>query len=558
MSAMNLHRMARSASLRPSRRAALRAARLGALAAGLGFFGATSVAASAAQEAGRTATAGSDAVVYRVPVEGVIDLGLAPYISRSLREAEDEGAVAVVLEIETPGGRVDAAQQIVDAVRDAGVPVYAYVNQRALSAGAMIALATDGIYMRPGSVLGAATPVTGEGQRASEKIVSAMRAEMRALAEQRDLDPRIAEAMVDETIEVEGVIEDGKLLTLTTDRAAELDYAERVDDWDGLLDRIGAAGAARTTTETNWAEALVRMLTHPAIAPFFLTIGLLGLLIELKTPAFGIAGAVGALSLAAFFGSHLLVGLAGWEEIMVLAAGVVLLGIEIFVVPGFGFFGIAGIVGILASIYLSLVGQFATGADYAEAAVGLSATLLLVLVSAWILVRRLPSNRRLLRSGVLLGEVAERDTGYVSSEARAELVGAEGVALSDLRPAGVAEFGDERLDVVAEGGWIEEGTRVRVLHSEGYRVVVRAVTGAVGRAVGATDSTDAAGTPGDAAGADPHADHGRAGGGAVGRAATRADASVDGPPDGTIDAAVDVEAEDDPVDAERPSATDEV
>src|SRR5690606_24459632 len=130
---------------------------------------------------------------------------LAPFIARAIDEAAAAGAAAVILDIDTPGGRVDAAEQIADAIRDADVPVYAYVNRRAFSAGALIALATDGIFMLPGSVMGAATPVTGTGEKAPEKIVSAMRSEMRALAEARGLDPRVAEAMVDESVGVEGL-----------------------------------------------------------------------------------------------------------------------------------------------------------------------------------------------------------------------------------------------------------------------------------------------------------------------------------------------------------------
>ena len=143
--------------------------------------------------------------VYRVPIVGVIELGLAPFVERSLEEAQESGASAVVLDIDTPGGRVDAAERMADAISDSEVPVYAYINRRALSAGALISLAAQRIYMRPGSVIGAATPVTGEGQRAPEKIVSAMRSSMRALAEARSLDPAVAEAMVDEQIEVPGV-----------------------------------------------------------------------------------------------------------------------------------------------------------------------------------------------------------------------------------------------------------------------------------------------------------------------------------------------------------------
>ena len=154
-------------------------------------------------------------VIYRVPITGVIENGLAPYVARAIKTAEAANASAIVLDIDTPGGRVDAAERIVDAVQGASIPVYAFINPRAYSAGAMIALAAKGIYMQPTGVVGAATPVDGEGTKASEKMVSAMRAAFRALAESRGVDPRLAEGMVDESIEGPGVKPAGVLLTLT-------------------------------------------------------------------------------------------------------------------------------------------------------------------------------------------------------------------------------------------------------------------------------------------------------------------------------------------------------
>jgi membrane-bound serine protease (ClpP class) len=413
--------------------------------------------------------------VYRVPVTGVIELGLAPFIERILAEAEAANAAVVILDIDTPGGRVDAAQRITKALQDADIPTYALVNPHAFSAGAMIALATDRIYMRPYSMIGAATPVTGEGQMAPEKIVSAMRAEMRSLAESRGLDPRIAEAMVDDRIAIEGVIAEGQLLTLTAIEASEIGYAELVENFAALLDRLGLANAAVVDTQPNWAEGVVRFITNPLVAPFLLTLGFLGLIIEIKTPTFGAAGLAGGLALALFFGGHYLVGLAGWEEMILLGIGVVLLGIEIFVVPGFGVFGILGIGGILASIYLSMLGDLSTVADYSRAAAVLSVSMVLVLVTGWAIVRTLPNNMRLRRSGIMLGEVTGRDTGYLSSAVRSELVGRRGVAVTDLRPAGVGRFDGERVDIVAEEGWLTTGTVIEIVRAEGYRHVVRAV-----------------------------------------------------------------------------------
>ena len=419
------------------------------------------------------ATAQAQESVFRVPVTGVVELGLAPFIERAIREAEADGAAAVVLDIDTPGGRVDAAERIADAIADARVPVYAFVNRRAFSAGALIALATEGIYMRPGSVIGAVTPVDGSGTKASEKIVSAMRSEMRALAESRGLDPDVAEAMVDESIVVPGVSEAGKLLTLTTEEAAGLGYALVTDDFTSLLEDLGFAGAAVRDLEVNWAERLVRFLSHPVVAPFLLSLGFLGLIIEIKTPSIGLAGAAGLLSLSLFFGSHLIIGLAGWEDLLVFGAGVLFLVAEVMVIPGFGFFGLMGVVGMGAGVYMSLLGGLPTVADFSRAGGVLSTTLVLILVTAWALIRHLPKSARLYRSGIFLGTRTDKAVGFESAQTRPELVDRHGVAITDLRPSGVGLFDDERIDIVSESEWISQGTPVRIVAAEGYRHVVR-------------------------------------------------------------------------------------
>jgi membrane-bound serine protease (ClpP class) len=413
------------------------------------------------------------ATVYRIPVTGTVEMGLAPYIQRSLKEAADAGAAAAVLDIDTPGGRVDAAEQIADALGDSKIPTYAYVNRRAFSAGALIALATNRVYMRPGSVMGAATPVTGEGQKAPEKIVSAMRSEFRSLAEAKKLDPRVAEAMVDEEIEIPGVVEKGKLLSLSTEEAVRLGYAQPVADWDGLLAAIGAQGAATTETRANWAERVVRFLTNPLVAPFLLSIGFLGLLIEIKTPAFGLAGLAGIGALTLFFGSHLIVGLAGWEVMMLLAAGILLLLAEMFIFPGFGVAGVLGTLAIMASIFLSLIGSLPTTTDLMVASAVVGMSILMVMFTGYQLIRRLPEDRRVQR--ILLRTSTSREAGYQASPQRDDLVGAEGTALTDLRPAGTAVFGEEKVDVVSDGPWVPAGTQVRVIQSDGYRLVIRSV-----------------------------------------------------------------------------------
>jgi membrane-bound serine protease (ClpP class) len=414
-----------------------------------------------------------DHTVYRIPITGTIENGLAPYVARALREAREARAAAAVLDIDTPGGRVDAAQRIVDAVRSADVPVYAYVNPRALSAGALIALAADSIFMRPGAILGAATPVDGQGTKAPEKYVSAMRAEFRALAEERGLDPRVAEAMVDESVGVPGIVPQGRLATLSTAEALKLRYAAgQAASQDALLETLGLANAKIVSPEINWAEKLVRFVTNPLVAPLLLSLGMLGLVVELKTGGFGVAGLVGITSLALFFGSSYLIGLAGWEEVLLLAGGLIALAVEVFLLPGFGLAGALGIGLFGAAIVLAMTGSAATLSDFTQAlaVLGASAVITIAVIYAW--VRHLPNSNRL--TGLLLRDGLPAGGGFTSAPLREDLVGRDGVATTDLRPAGTALVGEERVDVVTEGEFIAQGSPLRVLRSEGYRLVVRA------------------------------------------------------------------------------------
>jgi membrane-bound serine protease (ClpP class) len=413
--------------------------------------------------------------VYRISVSGVVELGLAPYVARSLREAEAQGAVAAILDLDTPGGRIDAAERIADAVRGSRIPVYAYVNPRAYSAGALIAIASNGIYMRPGAVIGAATPVDGQGVKASEKMVSAMRAEFRSLAEQRGLDPKLAEAMVDDNVEIPGVVKKGQLLTLSTNEAVRLGFAKgQVADESELLRAIGHPHAQIITTEPNWAEGVVGFLTNPLVAPLLLSLGILGLVVEIKTGAFGIGGTLSLVSLGLFFGSSLILGLAGWEEVLLLGLGAIALAVEIFVLPGFGVAGVLGVLAIVTSMVLAMMGAHPTTGDVAQALAVLGASLFITFAVIYAWLRHLPNSGRF--SGLLLQGSVHKSQGFVSAPNRGDLVGRDGIAVTDLRPSGTARVGEERLDVVTEGEYVRQGSRVLVVQSDGYRHVVRAVS----------------------------------------------------------------------------------
>lgn len=416
-------------------------------------------------------------VVYVISIEGMIDLGLAPFLSRTIREAEEAGAAAVLLDINTFGGRVDAAVAMRDTLLNAPVRTIAFVNQRAISAGALIALACDTLIMTKGGTIGAAAPVvgggTGDTQPADEKSVSYVRKEFRATAETRNRPPEIAEAMVDADVEIAGVIAKGKLLTLTTSEALEHKVAElTADTVDTALEAAGLPNAEVRHARQTWAETLVRFLTHPVVSSLLMTVGLLGLLVEVRTPGFAVPGTIGLLSLGLFFWGHWIVQLAGWEELLLVSIGVLLLALEVFVIPGMTVAGIGGIVALVAGLGMTLVGAGATVSVIINALGRVAISILLAMAGGLALFRvlpRLPFGRRLvLEAGM------QADLGYVSApDSDRHWLGRTGTALSSLRPAGIAEIDGARVDVVSDGGFIDAGTAIEVTRVDGNRIVVR-------------------------------------------------------------------------------------
>jgi membrane-bound serine protease (ClpP class) len=446
------------------------------LLAGLGLLGSLTVAA--ATEAPRP----TRPVVLVARIEGVIDLGLAPFVERVLDEAATAGAAAVILEINTFGGRVDAAVLIRDALLRARVRTVAFVNKRAISAGALISLAAETIAMADGGTIGAATPVEiglpgAPAQPVAEKTVSYMRKEFRATAESRKRPALLAEAMVDADVEIPGLSEKGKLLTLTTEEALKHRLADfRADSIDAVLQSLGLAGAEVRRATQTWAETLVRFLTHPVVSSLLMTIGILGIIVEIRTPGFGVPGALGILSLALFFWGHWLVRLAGWEELLLVGAGVILLAIELFVTPGFGVTGILGLVALLGGLGLSLVGAGATWEVIITAVGQVAVSLLLAIAASLAMLRllpRLPFGRRL----VLETELAAGEGFASAPEADRAWLGKRGTAVSTLRPAGIADIEGARVDVVSDGEFIDAGESITVVRVDGNRIVVRRLRG---------------------------------------------------------------------------------
>lgn len=412
--------------------------------------------------------------VYIAYIEGDIDLGLAPYVSRVVAEAEKDNAEAIIFKINTFGGRVDAATQIKDAIINTDLLTIAFINNRAISAGALIALSCKKIVMVPGSLIGAATVVDQQGEKVGEKYQSYMRSEMRSTAEKNGRRVDIAEGMVDERVVVPGIDDSTKLITLTSTEALKYGFADTLlKDYDEIFAYFKLGNAEKVFQKSNWAEDVVRFLNNGIVSSILIMIGIFGLMAEIKSPGWGLPGTAALIALALFFGSSYILQLASVIEILMFIAGLVLLLLEIFVIPGFGVAGISGIILIIASLFLSMLGADpfldfnAVSMAIIKLTIGLAAALVLI----FLLARFLPKSNFFKK--FILSEEEKATEGYTSRANLSELLGAEGIAVTTLRPAGTAEINGKRVDVVTDSEYIEHGKPIVVSAVEGMRVVVK-------------------------------------------------------------------------------------
>jgi len=440
---------------------------------------------------------GAGKTLYEVPIDGTIDLGLAAFVERVVDTATKNDVIA--LKIKTFGGRVDAAVRIRDALLSASATTVAYIDRRAISAGALISLACDTIIMSPGASIGAATPVQGgspgqEAQAVSEKVVSYMRAEMRATAEAKGRRTDLAEAMVDADIEIKDVIAKDKLLTLTSVKALELKLADDIaDGFDEAIVKLNLKQATHASTDTHWAEKITRLLTDPAISSMLMTFGFLGLLMELYSPGFGVGGTIGVTCLALFFLGQHAANLAGMEELILFGLGFLLIMLEVFVVPGFGITGIGGIICLVAALAMAMVElnvpwDVAFELGYVQEAfeysvIRLAITFAVLVAGAFVFGKYFPGSRI---GGWLVFKMEPAADGSAGLGAEApggslpeeydDLLGKTGTTKSVLRPTGVVDFDGKRVHVLTDGEFIREGKTVEVSEVDGHRVVVKQVS----------------------------------------------------------------------------------
>jgi membrane-bound serine protease (ClpP class) len=501
---------------------------VGAVLAATALLGADHTSPPARSPAPSTAPAAGNGAGQRVliiKVDLAVGRPMTAFIHRALRR-HAANVDAVILELDTPGGDTLNMARIGEELGQVGVPVYTYIGGGAwggaLSAGAFISFSTDAIYMRAGTSIGAAAPIFGTPQankqideRVQEKYRSRLRAEFRSAAQKNGYPPAIAESMVDQDIEVHKVTvgeeiryvkqreleklkadpltsdrlkvldlvsAEGELLTLTSNEAVRFDVARKtVESREELLRELGLGDAQIVLMEPGWSDRTIGLLSSPQIAFLLVLIGFGGVWLELKIPGFGWPGTIAVLAFLLVFGSQFLMGNANALEILLFLIGVALLAIEIFVTPGFGVMGGGGILCLILSLVLAMQPFVVPSAPWEyttlrngvlATAGGLLGSMVIALLAAWLL----PHTP--LFSRLALTHVQTVDSGYTSPAqpgGDTGLLGREGVVLTALRPAGKVEIDGEAYDVLSQGGFVDAGTRTRVIDARGGRVVVEPI-----------------------------------------------------------------------------------
>lgn len=410
-------------------------------------------------------TNGKD-IAYIIPVEEDIEQGLEKFLKRAFSEAEEGYASTIILEINTPGGEIEAAADIGELILAEDIPVIAYIKSDAISAGSYISLCADKIYMNSASSIGDAAVRTITGAEVDPKITSYWSNKMLVAARQNERNEEIIMGMVDPSIEIEGITKQGELITLDSVTAFEYGIADGiVNTQSELLEVLDLSDADIEEISLTPAEKLARFVTNPYVASFLLILGIAGIMFELFIPGFGISGAIGLISFGLYFFGSYIAGFAGWEAIILFIIGLVFIIAEIFL-AGFGVFGILGIVSLILGIVLAAYNT-TLGLISVLIAIGINIILAVILVKYF--------GHRGLWNRFILKEEQKNEAGYISSIKDRNLIGKEGKTITKLRPSGTVKIEGKRYDVVSEGNFIDFGVDIEVVDMDGTKIVVQEI-----------------------------------------------------------------------------------
>ena len=419
--------------------------------------------------------------VLVMEMKDVIDPRMHRYVDLALKEAVNTNADLVIIEMDTYGGVLTDAKEIVDKLMHHKTPVLVFINSDAASAGALISIACDSIYMSPGASIGAATVVDGQGQKAPDKYQSYMRSIMRSTAEENGRDPKIAEGMVDEDLEIEGVKKAGEIITFSTSEALEHGFCEaKVESIEEILERNQVHQYTLHRFELGLTERIISLVLNPFISSILILVIIAGIYFEMQTPGLGFAGLAALVALILYLVPYYLNGLAANWEVIAFFLGLALVAVEIFVLPGFGVAGISGIVLMVGSLFLIMINNDAfdfefvpmTSMLYALAATlgGTLGGMILLLVAG----SKLPETR--FFKHVALTDTQNRSAGYVSLQYQESLLGKTGTAETVLRPSGKVMISGKMYDAYTRGEYIEKGQSVEVISEEGSSLKVKIVS----------------------------------------------------------------------------------
>jgi len=418
-------------------------------------------------------------IVYRLDINESIFPASWRKTKKAVEEAERLNAAYLIVKLNTYGGLLDTADSIRTKLLNTKIPTIVYVDNNAASAGALISLACDSIFMSPGAQMGAATVVNQIGQQMPDKYQSYMRATMRSTAEAQGRDPQIAEAMVDDKIEIPGIIEAGKTLTFTTQEAIRYAYCEgEFTSLDDVMKHLNVADYEIIEYKRSITEGFINFLINPFVKGALLMILFGGIFFEMKTPGVGFPIFAAAVAALLFFAPSYIEGLAANWEILLFILGVILIGLELFVVPGFGVTGIGGISLIVIGLVLSLIRNnffdfsLTTGADSLQAVMIVAIPLMVGMTLLLFMGERIMDSKYIKK--VALNTTQESSEGYtVEQKNLSALLGKTGLSDSVLRPSGRVSINGEFYDAITEGEWIKEGEAIAVKGFRGSYLIVK-------------------------------------------------------------------------------------
>ncbi|NLJ99538.1 MAG: nodulation protein NfeD [Tissierellia bacterium] len=399
--------------------------------------------------------------VYVVPVKGEITRATYNYLRTTLRDIVKNSPEAIIFEIDTYGGLIHETEKIKNLIIDLDVPTISFVNNKAESAGVLITISGEKVVMSPSSTIGSAETIPD-----TEKVLSMWRGFLRDVAQLRGRDPDIIQAMADSDFYVEGISEKGKLLNLTGQEALEYGIADFIsDDYEQMLAHFNIEHSNIVQVEESLEVKLAKVLSSPYLNTLFLTIGFIGMVIEIFTPGFGVGGTISIIAFGLFFGGNILAGNSQWTSLAVFVTGLILLIVEA-IVPGFGLPGISGIILVILGAVLAM-------GSLASALMSISVAIIITAIITILLIKH--GNRIPHLDKIVLETSHGQGEKYKSSLTYESYLGKEGISISELRPSGIIEIEGKRLDALSDGTFIPKEANIKVIKVEGTKIIVRRV-----------------------------------------------------------------------------------